>query len=258
MYWADSFLLLPLFVKGFQPRSPTLQHTPLQQQAFWEEAKQNTDLHDGEIIRRLQDHYHELQEELFAVLAVEDDAGATQVSREIFRCAADLNQVKHYEQYLRFKELQDHLHQAQEEVHEAEEWVKRAHRKAASVDKATHTVESVDEIFDRDKQERGRNVSQAAHNCEEFAKNILLDAQFEQLQAELEYENAEELLKDLQNNKQLLQRSLEKIDAEEYLLDHWYQVELPKHQDFLKVAENAIRGDKWTDRDSPPQRSVSP
>ena len=267
MIYLIVFLLRPFSAKGFHSLTPSVVRrragpfrTALQQ-AFWEEATKTADLCDEEIIRRLHEHYHELQEELFADLAEEDKVAATQVSKEIFKTAADLNQVERYEQYLKFKESQEHLQHAQEDVREAEEWVKQTQREAKLLDEKSHTVESVDEIFDRSKRERDSKISQAARNCEQFAKEILLDAQGEQLQAELEYEYEKELLKDLQNNEHLLQRSLAKLDAEEYLLNHWYEMELPKNQHVLQSEKSSIRNGKLHGKrngNDPPEGNVAP
>jgi len=262
-----SFLvILPFSVQGFQSLSLSLTGhfgTALyHSQAFWEEAtiKNTQQLYDEEIIRRLQEHYRELQDELFDGLAKEDKTAAAQVSKEIFKTAADLTQVEEYEQYLKLKESQQHLQQAQEEVREAEEWVKQAHKIAEEKLDTFELSDRDDEdsSSDASNRERDGKISQAAQHCQDFAKNILLDAKFEQLQAQVEYEHAEELLEVLRNNEQLLQKSLEKIEEEEYLLDYWYQVELPKHQSFLEDAQGTIRTGNWKKVSDAPECSVAP
>ena len=211
--------------------------------------KTASDLTNEEIIRRLKEQYKELQEELFVDLAWNDKDAASEVSKEMFQTAAALNDVERYQQVLKVKETKEHLEHAKEDVHTAEEWVKKAHQEAVEADKKAHTVDSMDEVFDEAKHQHDMEIAKLSREAEDFANDVLLDTQFEQLQAELEYDHMDELLRDLQANEKMLHRSLEKIEAEEYLMHHWYEVELPKHQHFLKAAKNTIRSGKLIDHD---------
>ena len=160
-----------------------------------------------------------------------------------------MNTVERYNQVLKVKKSADELKRAKQDLESAEEMVSQAHTDTLVADFKTYHVDSMDEVFDTAKHEKAVNAAKDAHNAEEFAKEVLVDMQFEELQAEVDYESAEALLRDLVENSQLLERTLDHIKYEHELAEHWTQQEMPKHKNFLSTARHVIRSGKLIDHD---------
>ena len=238
------FFVLPGLTSGFLPMAITTQrHT-----AVLHAVAGKTDTNE-DVIRRLRQEYHDLQDELFVYLAFNDKDAASELSEEMLAKAADLNTVERYNQVLKVKQYADELKHAKEDLELAEEILSKAHIEALTTDFKTHHVDSMDQVFDTTERERATKAAEDARSAEEFAKEILLDAQFEELQAELDYDNAEALLQDLVENSQMLERSLDRIKYEHELAQHWAEEEMPKHKEFLSTARHVIRSGKLIDHD---------
>lgn len=218
--------------------------TPLRRLALRVVTNTNED-----VIRRLRDEYHDLQDELFVYLVHNDKDSASVLSEEMLANAADLNMVERYNQLLKVKQTEDHLKHTKKDLEYARDIASQAHSDALVADFKTHHVDSMDEVFDTAKRESAVKAANDAHNAEEFAKEILVDVQFEELQAEVEYDSAEALLQDLVENSRLLERSLDQIKYEHHLAQRWAEHEIPKHQDFLSTARRVIRSGKLIDHD---------
>eukprot|EP00977_Amphora_coffeiformis_P017017 scaffold5400_cov169-Amphora_coffeaeformis.AAC.4 len=202
-----------------------------------------------EIIKRLQEEYQALQRELFAHLAVEDKKAAEHVSEEMLTKAADLTQVQEYQTYLALQDSAQHMEQAHKDVEIAKDIASEAHSQALMADYRRTHARSMDEALDLNKRGDAWAKVHQAHSAEDFASKILTETQFEELQAELDYDNAEQLWRDLKENEQLLQRSLEQMRHKTITSDHWLAQEAPKHEEFLDQARHVIRSGKLIDHD---------
>ena len=241
------FILLPTISWAFLPLtsvSPSTQH-------FVSLRAGDSNTYE-DIISRLRREYHDLQDELFVYLIHNDKDSASDLSQEMLANAANLNMAERYNQVLKVKQTEDRLKHAKKDLEFAREIVSEAHNDALVADFKTHHVDSMDQIFDAAKRQSAVRAAEEAHDAEEFAKDMLVDMQFEQLQAEVEYDSAEALLQDLMENSKLLERSLNQMKYEHHLAEHWAQREMPKHKDFLSTARRVVRSGKLIDHD--PQR----
>lgn len=250
LYFAPAVLVL-----AFQPLQPTTtifarRLLPLRSTEGGASSSTATRNNSNEdVIRRLRKEYSDLQDELFVYLTFNDKDSAEELAEQMLAKRADLNTVERYNQVLKVKHSAEEVKHAMEDLELAQEIVDKAHAEALVAEYKTHHVDSMDDVFDTAKHERDIKAAQLAHDAEDLAREIFLDVQFEELHAELKYDDAEALLQDLSENSLLLERHLNQIQYEHDLAKHWAEEEMPKHQKFLSTARHTIRSGKLIDHD---------
>ena len=199
------------------------------------------------IVEELKEDYRLLQMALFDQCQT-PGSSELKASEHMIRDAADKRAEECRQQSRKLIESGNHLDQVNEDVQAAEELVTQAHQDAIAADNRAFVVASMDEVFDTKTHEHNVQDAEAAHHVEEDAKELLTDVQFEELVAEIEYEQAESLWRDLEANAKLLHESLEYIREEERLQRQWEAEHLPKHKSFLETARKSMSSGKMVSR----------
>jgi hypothetical protein len=215
-------ILLPGIVFSFTPGVWMKQYNHHGQQLLAEERNEAW-------IARLQNEYRTLQDVLFQTLEAQKYDKAEDVSEEIFEKAVELNAYQRYQQ-------EEKLVQA------------GAEDEAAMIESFGHEYED---------HERARDlaVAHATHNLEQDLNVNLVQAQFQELKAEVEYRRASDLLRDLQENEKLLKEALEDLRNEknQHRMEYWKEKEIPKrlnaHEAFLWTARKLLKSGRLIDHD---------
>ncbi len=87
------------------------------------------------------------------------------------------------------------------------------------------------------------SVHHAAHQLEEDARDLVMEATFQELKAEMELEDATELLDILKRNERALKATIEEMRKEKNaeLREKFETHEMPKHQDFVKGVRKILK-----------------
>lgn len=204
-----------------------------------------------EAISRLQEEYRSLQALLLNDLEQHKMEEAKDVSQEMFEKAAETNAFQKYEQEEKLSEANEHLQQAMGDLERAQALQEEAHGDAAWAEDEAAMVESLDAGYEDLERLRDLSVNHAAHQLEEDARDLVVQATFEELKAEVEQEDAAELLRKLEQNKKILKATIQQLRDEksQHLKDKWETHEMPKHEEFIKAVRKVLKNVNLIDHD---------
>lgn len=202
-------------------------------------------------IASLQAEYKALQTLLLRDLEENKMDEAKDVSQEMFEKAAAMNALKKYDQEEKLAEASEHLQHAIGDLEQAQALQEEAHGDAEWSKDEAAMVESLEAGYEDLERLRDLSVTHAAHHLEEDARDLVLEATFQELKAEAEQEDAAELLRKLEQNEAVLKATIQQLREEKNaaLKEKWETHHLPKHQDFVKTAYKILKRTKIIDHD---------
>jgi myosin heavy subunit len=191
-------------------------------------------IHD-EAIARLQNEYHELQKHLRQDLMEKGDIDGTAFAESMLEKAADLAAFQRYKQEEAVGVAQKKTEQAKEDISRAQAANRQAHYDAAAAAEQAALVESIDDEYEDLERRRDLSVVHAAHHLEEDSEDQIVEALFQELDAEVAEDAAFELLKQLEEHEKQLKETLKelKLFRKGKAMEEWAS-DLAKHESFLK------------------------
>jgi len=197
---------------------------------------------NDEAIARLQEEYRQLQSVLLQDLEEHKMKEARDISEEMFEKAADMTSLKKYEQQEKLDEATNHLERAKGDLEQAQALQEEAHGDAEWAEDEAAMVESLDAGYEDMERLRDLSVTHAAQQLEEDARDMVVEATFQELKAEAEQEDAAVLLQKLEQNERLLKVAIQELREEKSQVEaHELSHELIKHVDFVKSVRKILK-----------------
>ena len=168
---------------------------------------------------------------------------AKDVSQEMFEKAADITALEKYKQEEKLADANEHIAHAMGDMQRAQALQEQAHADAKWAEDEAAMVENIDAGYEDLERLRDLSVSHAAHQLEEDARDLLVEATFQELKAEEEQHDAMELLSMLEQNEQLLKATIKELRGEknEEAREKWEAHEMLQHVDFIKAAKKILK-----------------
>ena len=225
-------ILLAATSEAFSPLS-TFSHNP---------TRLLSSIND-EAIARLQKEYRELQDVLLQDLEQHQMAEAKEVSEEMFEKAAELTAFQKYQQEEKLEEANEHLQKAIGDLEQAQALQEQAHADAEWSQDEANMVESLEAGYEDLERLRDLSVHHAAQHLEEDARELVMEATFQELEAQAEQEDAVNLLRKLEHNERLLKDTIKQLKEEknQQLREQKEAHEMLKHVDFVKSVRKIIQ-----------------
>jgi hypothetical protein len=167
-------------------------------------------IHD-EAIARLQNEYRELQKQLTQDLLEKGEIDGTAFTETMLEKAANMAAFQRYKQEEAVGVAQKKLDQAKGDLSRAQAANSQAHYDAVAAAEQAALVESIDDAYADLERLRDLSVVHAAHHLEEDSQDQLVEALFQELEAEVEEDTAFELLKQLEEHEKQLKETLEEL-----------------------------------------------
>lgn len=194
-------------------------------------------------IEKLRDEYRQLQDLLLQDLDQHKMGDAEALSEIMFEKAADMNAFEKYQQEEKLEQAHEKLDHALGDLEQAQALYEEARGDSEWAEDEAAMVESLDAGYEDMERLRDLSVHHAAHHLEEDARDRVMEATFQELKAELDIEDATELLSILKQNELALKATIQEMRKEkgEGLREKFKTHEMPKHQDFVKSVRKILQ-----------------
>lgn len=196
-----------------------------------------------EAIASLQGEYRRLQNLLLKDLGEHKMREAKDVTELMFEKAAELTAFQKYQQEEKFSKANENLQHAIGDLEKAQAMYEEARGDAEWAEDEAAMVESLDAGYEDMERLRDLSVHHAAHQLEEDARDLVMEATFQELKAEIDIEDSAELLDILKRNELALKKTIEEMRKEKNaeLREKFETHEMPKHQDFVKAVKKILK-----------------
>lgn len=196
-----------------------------------------------EAIEKLHDEYRKLQDLLLQDLEQHKMKEAKEISEIMFEKAAEMTAFEKYQQEEKLERANENLDHALGDLEQAQALYEEARSDSQWAEDEAAMVESLDAGYEDMERLRDLSVHHAAHQLEEDARDMVMEATFQELKAELDIEDATELLSILKQNELALKATIQEMRKEKgaALKEHFETHEMPKHQDFVKSVRKILQ-----------------
>lgn len=194
-------------------------------------------------IAHLQGEYRQLQDILLQDLAQHKLGEAKDVSEEMFEKAAELTAFQKYQQEEKIEQAEDNLLHALGDLDQAQALYEEARGDSEWAEDEAAMVESLDADYEDLERLRDLSVHHAAQQLVGDLRDQVMESTFQELKAEMELEDATELLDILKRNERALKATIEEMRKEKNaeLREKFETHEMPKHQDFVKGVRKILK-----------------
>ena len=216
---------------------------PLKVPSFRSAVARLDSVSNEEAIAQLHDEYRQLQDLLLQDLDQHKMGDAEAVSEIMFEKAAEMTAFEKYQQEEKLDQAHEKLDHALGDLEQAQALYEEARGDSEWAEDEAAMVESLDAGYEDMERLRDLSVHHAAHHLEEDARDRVMEATFQELKAELDIEDATELLSILKQNELALKATIQEMRKEkgEALREKFETHEMPKHQDFVKSVRKILQ-----------------
>ena len=235
---------------------------PLQMQARTDTFSKryiSMNIENEEAIQALRNEYRLLQNSLFEILEEEQPPRKKKslqkvgdITETLYELAEEMNALQRYQQLEKLLEAEKTYKYALGDLEKAE-GIKAQYRMTGGMaEEEAAMVEAG--LYDDTERRRDLSVYHAAKNIQDDADHLIVEAELHEFKAELEYEHAIKVFRELEANERLLKETLQELRKEhhqETAMTHFLEKSKPKHEKFLKKARKVVKkyGGKLIDHD---------
>lgn len=150
----------------------------------------------------------DLHEAVLQARQHESDVDVKRRMANLLEKELELMEAKSYEQYLKVKSIEQHLREAHDDVEQAKALHLHVHEDVIRADNRIHNVNSLEDVMTESwvhSLEAARMAHQVEHDVEDFE----VDTQFDELRAEVDYDHALSVYKEMRATEQAFKQSLD-------------------------------------------------
>jgi hypothetical protein len=157
---------------------------------------------------QIQNEYHQVQEQVLPATSTADD-----FAEEILEMAADVTAFQKYKQADMLEAAEAECRRAHGDLEQAQELHRQAALDAALAEKQAAMLESIDNDYQDRERLRDLAVAHAAHQVEHDARDLEVEAQFHELEAEIKRDESAHLLQQFEEHERDLKAIIKELQV---------------------------------------------